>query len=92
MKRSYLLSLCLMLLLGLTAILFFATCGEAGASCEESCEDDNDCATDLACVQGQCYPEVCKTCAENGRSCAYEINTSDQEQGADKECFNAQCI
>lgn len=79
------------------AILPLVGCEGGGiASCKEACEQDSDCQYGYRCLvtisRGQsCLPEECATCFESSRTCYYEENDYEQEQGEEATCTFRAC-
>ena len=79
-----------------TAIVIAGPLGcDAGASCKETCDEDADCADGMGCFitnEGHiCLPSSCGTCFEDGRTCNYSENLSEQADGEAAECSFTEC-
>jgi hypothetical protein len=64
--------------------------GCEAALCEEPCEDDSDCASDLDCFQstdgGVCLPPTCGSCS---RGCTYQKQLDSAQEA---QCSYLECI
>ena len=79
------------------AALAGVACDGAGtASCNEGCDESEDCQAGLACYPlasggKRCAPDGCDACFDQGKSCYWDENTAEQEQGEDLECSFREC-
>lgn len=66
-------------------------CFDGMASCNEECSSDDDCDTGLICASNVCVPDDCGSCFNQNKSCSYNENTDDQEEGEMAECTFSYC-
>jgi len=79
----------------LTAGFVLTTGCQGGASCKETCDENDDCGPDLGCFNTNdgkiCLPTGCEACFDDGRTCNYSENTDEQEKGEEAECDFTEC-
>ncbi len=73
-------------------------CTSSGtATCKETCETTDDCASGLTCLSTStkgkiCLPNDCNTCFDNQKSCDYSENLDAQANGEARVCTFSECL
>ena len=94
--KNIFLFLLLIALISFVSTMILTACEGGGtASCNESCDDDDDCQSGLTCfdtIRGkECLPGGCDVCFDDGRTCYTEENLAEQEEGEEKSCKFVRC-